>query len=127
MAIEFKMVPKQNNIASPPHTKYYPCAVSKGEVNLEYLAEIIASRSTVTVADCYGVLIGMSEVIGEELAQGKIIKIDRLGTFALTLKGVGTDTPEKLNKNTVLGAKILFKPARNFKKLLQNLKYKRLR
>ena len=127
MSIEFKMVPKQNNIASPPQTKYYPCAVSKGEVDLEYLAEIIASRSTVTVADCYGVLIGMSQVIGEELANGKIVKIDRLGTFALTLKGVGTDTPEKLNKNTILGAKILFKPARNFKKLLQNLSYKRLR
>ena len=94
MAIEFKMVPKQNNIASPPQTKYYPCAVSKGEVDLEYLAEIIASRSTVTVADCYGVLIGMSQVIGEELANGKIVKIDRLGTFALTLKGVGTDTPK---------------------------------
>ena len=127
MAIEFKMVPKQNNIASPPQTKYYPCAVSKGEVDLEYLAEIIASRSTVTVADCYGVLIGMSQVIGEELANGKIVKIDRLGTFALTLKGVRTDTPEKLHNNTILGAKILFKPARNFKKLLQNLSYKRLR
>lgn len=93
MAIEFKMVPKQNNIASPPQTQYYPCAVSKGEVDLEYLAELIASRSTVTVADCYGVLIGMSEAIGEELANGKIVKIDRLGTFALTLKGQGTDEP----------------------------------
>ena len=69
----------------------------------------------------------MSEAIGEELANGKMVKIDRLGTFALTLKGQGTDEPDKLNKNTILGAKILFKPARNFKKLLQNLKYKRLR
>jgi nucleoid DNA-binding protein len=69
----------------------------------------------------------MSQVIGEELAQGKIVKIDRLGTFALTLKGQGTDEPEKLNKSTILGAKILYKPARNFKKILQNLKYKRLR
>lgn len=121
------MVPKQNNIASPPQINYYPCAVSKGEVDLEYLAEIIASRSTVTVADCYGVLVGMSQVVGEELAKGNIVKIERLGTFALTLKGKGTNEPEKLNKSTILGAKILFKPARNFKKLLQNLKYKRLR
>lgn len=127
MAIAFKMVPKQNNIASPPQINYYPCAVSKGEVDLEYLAEIIASRSTVTVADCYGVLVGMSQVVGEELAKGNIVKIERLGTFALTLKGKGTNEPEKLNKSTILGAKILFKPARNFKKLLQNLKYKRLR
>ena len=45
----------------------------------------------------------------------------------LILKGQGTDEPEKLNKSTILGAKILYKPARNFKKLLQNLSYKRLR
>lgn len=127
MAIAFKMVPKQNNIASPPQIQYYPCAVSKSEVDLEHLAEIIARRSTITVADCFGVLIAMSEVIGAELAEGKIVKIDRLGTFALTLKGTGTDTPEKLNKNTILGAKILFKPARSLKMMLQNLKYKRLR
>lgn len=127
MAIAFKMVPKQNNIVSPPQVKYYPCAVSSGEVDLEYLAEIIASRSTVSVADCYGVLIGMSQVIGEELAKGKIVKIERLGTFALTLKGVGTDEPEKLNKNTILGTKMLFKPARSLKKVLTTLKFKRLR
>ena len=127
MAIEFKMVPKQNNIVSPPQTKYYPCAVSKGEVDLEYLAEIIASRSTVTVADCYGVLIGMSQVVGEELAKGNIVKIERLGTFALTLKGKGTDEPDKLNKSTILGAKILFKPAISLKKVLSTLKFKRVR
>ena len=69
MAIEFKMVPKQNNIVSPPQTKYYPCAVSKGEVDLEYIAEVISSRSTVTVGDCYAVLLGMSQVIGEELSK----------------------------------------------------------
>lgn len=127
MAIEFKMVPKQNNIASPPQTNYYPCAVSKGEVDLEYLAEIIASRSTITVADCYGVLIGMSQVVGEELAKGNIVKIERLGTFALTLKGKGTDEPEKLSKSTILGAKILFKPAISLKKVLSTLKFKRVK
>ena len=127
MAIAFKMVPKQNNIVSPPQTKYYPCAVSSGAVDLEYIAEVISSRSTVSAADCYGVLIGMSQVIGEELSKGNIVKIDRLGTFALTLKGKGTDEPELLNKSSILGAKMLFKPARNFKQVLKNLKFKRLR
>ncbi|MFY8096489.1 MAG: HU family DNA-binding protein [Flavobacterium sp.] len=127
MAIEFKMVPKQNNIVSPPQTKYYPCAVSKGEVDLEYIAEVISSRSTVTVGDCYAVLLGMSQVIGEELSKGNIVKVDRLGTFAITLKGQGTAEPELLNKSSILGAKMLFKPARNFKKVLGNLKFKRLR
>lgn len=127
MSVRFKMVLKQNNIASPPETKYYPCAVSSGGVDLEFLADAVADRSTLTVADCYAVLVAMSEVVGEELARGKTVKLDRLGTFSLTLKGTGTDDPERLNKNTILGAKILFKPAEHLKKILVNLKYKRIR
>ena len=127
MPIAFKMVPKQNNIATPPQVKYYPCALSSGEVDLEYLAEIISSRSTISVADCYGVLIGMSQVIGEELAKGKIVKIERLGTFALSLKGAGTDEPQKLNKNTILGTIMLFKPAKSLKKVLTTLNFIRVR
>lgn len=72
-------------------------------------------------------MVAMTEVIGEELARGRIVKIDRLGTFALTLKGTGTDDPERLNKNTILGAKILFKPAQQLKIILKNLTYKRIR
>ena len=127
MAVDFKLVPKQNTSASPPETKYYPCAVSKGEVDLDYLAEIVAGRCTVSVADCYGVLIALSDVIGEQLSQGNIVKIDRLGTFALTLKGSGTNTPEKLSKDLIKSAKILYKPALNLKRILKNITYKRIR
>lgn len=127
MAIAFKMVPKQNNIATPPQVKYYPCAVSKGEVNLEYIAETISSRSTVSVADCYGVLMAMSAVVTQELANGNIVKIDRLGTFAITVKGTGTDCPELLCKDTIKGVNMLFKPAKNIKKILSNITFKRVR
>jgi predicted histone-like DNA-binding protein len=127
MSVRFKMVPKQNNIASPPQTQYYPCVVSSGGVDLEFLAEKVSSRSTLTRADCYAVMVAMTEVIGEELARGRIVKIDQLGSFSLTLKGTGTDDPERLNKNTIIGAKILFKPAQQLKIILKNLTYKRIR
>ena len=55
MAVSFKMVPKTNNLASPPETKYYPCAVHHGEDDLDTLADILVSQSTIIHADCYGV------------------------------------------------------------------------
>lgn len=127
MAIQFKMVAKKNNLATPPEVKYYPCAVSDGTVDLEHIAEIVASRSTISVADCYGVLIAMSEAIGEELANGKIVKIDRLGSFALTLKGKGATTPDVLGKDTIKFAKIIFKPADNLKRFFKKISFKRIR
>ena len=43
MGVSFKMMPKKNNLASPPVTKYYRCAVHNGKVNLNQLAVIVAS------------------------------------------------------------------------------------
>lgn len=121
MAVSFKMVPKKNNLASPPETNYYPCAVSNGEVNLDRLASIVASQSTVSRADCYAVIISLSQAIGESLSEGRIVKIDNLGTFQITLQGMPADTPEDLGKSNIKGAKIIYKPAQDFEKYLKKI------
>ena len=127
MSISFKMVPKKNMMVSPPQTKYYPCAIHKGEEDLESLAEIVASRSTVSMADCYGVIIGLTQVISEALSDGRIVRIDGLGSFQVTLQGLPADTPEELGKANIKKAKIVYKPSINMKKKLNLLSYKRLR
>jgi predicted histone-like DNA-binding protein len=127
MAISFKMVPKKNNLASPPETKYYPCAVHNGEVNLDRLASIVASQSTVSRADCYGVIIALTQAIGDSLAEGRIVKIDDLGTFQITLQGLPADSPDDLGKSSIKGPKIIYKPSRNMKQTLKQLTYKRIR
>jgi len=127
MAVSFKMVPKKNNLVSPPETKYYPCAVHSGEVNLNQLAAIVASRSTVSRVDCYGVIIGLTQAISESLAAGRIVKIDELGTFQLTLQGLPADSPADLGKSNIKGAKIIYKPSKDMKSNLRQLTYKRIR
>lgn len=127
MSVQFKMVAKQNNLVTPPEIKYYPCAVSKGEVNLANLASLIASRSTISKADCYGVIMALSDAIGESLAKGSIVKIESLGTFSLTLQGTGAETPEPLGKKNIKGAKILYTPSIDLKKRIKRIDYKRMR
>ena len=127
MSVQFKMVPKQNNLVSPPEIKYYPCAVSKEEINLDDLARIIASRSTMSRADCYGVIMALSDVIGESLANGSLVKIDSIGTFRLNILGTAADTEEALGKVTIKSAKISFKPSKDLKSRLKRITYKRMR
>lgn len=127
MAIKFKMVAKQDNISSPPVIKYYPCALSQGEINLDDVARIIASRSTLSRADCYGVIMALSEVIGQQLHQGRIVKIDALGTFSLTLQGTGADSDVPLGKANIKGAKINYKPSKDLKNTVKQVTYKRVR
>lgn len=59
MSVSFKMVPKKNNLIAQPQIKFYPCAIHDGEDDLDSLADIIASQSTISKADCYGVINGI--------------------------------------------------------------------
>lgn len=127
MAVEFKMIPKKNVLGSAPEVKYFPCAVSQGEIDLDELAKIIASRTTMSRADCYGVVIALSDVIAESLKQGKIVKIDNLGTFRLGILGSAADSPEPLGKSSIKGAKINYKPSKAIKNKMKEVTYKRLR
>ena len=127
MAVHFKMVAKQNNLATPPEIKYYPCAVHQGETDLEALAAVVASRSTMSKADCYGVIIALTEAIGETLKDGRIVKINSLGTFQLVLQGLAADTPEDLGKANIKGCKIVYKPSPGIKNKLKEISFKRLR
>jgi predicted histone-like DNA-binding protein len=127
MAVLFKMIPKKNMLVSPPVVKYYPVAISDGEADFDYLCKRVAQRSTVSAADCYGALVALTEVIGEELLDGKIVSLDRLGSFKLTLKGTPADTAHELGKSNVIGAKVVYKPSKIMKKTIGSARFKRLR
>lgn len=127
MSVQFKMVAKQNNLVSPPEVKYYPCAVSRGEVDLAGLAAIIASRSTISKADCYGVIMALSQAIGESLADGKIVRVESLGTFSLTLQGTAADAPQPLGKTNIKKAKIVYNPAKDLRSIVKKIDFKRMR
>lgn len=127
MSVAFKMIPKKNMLGATPEVKYYPCAVSQGEVNLDDLASIIADRSTMSKADCYGVVIALSEAIADSLKNGKIVKIDNLGTFRLGIIGNSAESPEPLGKNAIQRAKINYKPSKTIKNKMKEITYKRLR
>lgn len=127
MPVHFKMVPKRNMLVSPPEVKYFPTVVSSGEVDFEYLAKTVADRSTFSEADCYGALIGLTEVIGEELLKGNIVSLDRLGSFRLTIKGTAADTEQELGKTNIIEAKIVYRPSKMMKRTLRGAKFKRLR
>jgi predicted histone-like DNA-binding protein len=100
MSITFKMVPKKNNLVSPPQIKYYPCAIHDGEDDLESLADLVSSQSTISKADCYGVIMALTKVIGESLSDGRIVRIDSLGSFQITLQGLPGESPDELGKTT---------------------------
>lgn len=96
--------------------KWHAVAVRTGKTaTTDDVAERLASRSTVSRADTYAVLVDLGRVLGELMAEGRSVKLKGVGTFYLTCQtqGNGTDTPEELTPGHINGVKVCFIPEYN--------------
>ncbi|TCI93800.1 HU family DNA-binding protein [Tenacibaculum sp. M341] len=122
--INVKRIQKINpqDITAPK--KHYLHAVGSGVTDLERLAYLISNQSTVREADCYAVVLSLVHNILDELAQGKIIKLDTLGTFKIGINSSGVVTKDEVSIRLINKSHINFRPDKRLKQLLKNVDYK---
>ena len=125
MAVKLTTVQKRNprDLASPG--KFYAQAVSDGSVDLNDLAEIIATQCTVSKADCYAVLIALESNIIRELKNGRIIRLGELGNFQVSISSEGSLSLEEVSVSSVKKARINFRPGKSLRSMLKTLVYKK--
>ena len=112
---------------TPPIEKYYPCAIHEGMDDLESLSERIASKSSISEADCFRIVMSLTKEIEESLAMGRVVNIFTLGSFKINIHGEGVDSPEDARKAKINGAKIIYRPSKNMNETLSQLTYKRIK
>ncbi|MGJ5640605.1 HU family DNA-binding protein [Formosa sp. S-31] len=121
--VKFKTIGKKNPQDLLAQEKFYAQAVSDGRLDLKALAQLAARQSTVSRADCYAVLISLSELVTYHLADGKIVDLGDLGSFRMSLSSEGVETSEELSASAIKKAKILFSPGSDLKAMLKTVKY----
>lgn len=95
--------------------KFYAKAVANGKTDLERLAFLVSNQSTVREGDCYAVILSLLHNILDELKQGKIVKLDKLGSFQIGVTSEGVATPEEFNPSIVKNVHINFRPDKRVK------------
>lgn len=90
MAIKYKVVPRVNPSDRTQPPKYYAQAISTGKTTLRPLSKKIAQISTVSSVDTVAVLEAFLQLIPDEIAEGRIVKLGDFGSFSLTRKSQGT-------------------------------------
>lgn len=95
--------------------KWYPRVVTWGKpVSTKQLAKDLANGRTVTAADVYAVLAGLSDVMSMYMAQGRTVKLDGVGTFyysANTNKN-GVDSADNVSARQINSVRVVFLPER---------------
>jgi len=125
MAIKYKVLPRKNprDITAPD--KFYAAAIADGDVDLDWLAELISYQCTVTATDCYAVLLSLEHNIIGELGQGRIVKLGRLGNFQVGISSEGKDTAVEISSSNIKKSRILFRPGKNLRSMLNDLSFKK--
>jgi predicted histone-like DNA-binding protein len=125
MSVKFKVLPRKNPQDLLAPEKYYAAAIGDGEIDLDTLAEKIAYQCTLTEVDCHAVLLSLVHNINEELKQGRIVRLGRLGTFQIGISSEGKTTAEEVNASVIVKSRILFRPGKKLRTLLGNLSYRK--
>ena len=125
MAIKYKVLPRKNPQDLLAPEKFYATAIADGEVDLDRLAELISYQCTVTATDCYAVLHSLEHNIIGELEQGRIVKLGRLGNFQVGISSEGKDTETEVSSTNIVKSRILFRPGKRLRSMLNGLSFKK--
>ncbi len=93
--------------------KWYLRAVTMGRpATTDEVAKRLSVMSTVSPGDTYAVLVGLGEVLGDILSEGRSVHLKGVGTFFYTCRSAqnGVDTPEEVGPQLISAVKVRFIP-----------------
>ena len=127
MKISYKVIGKRSPRDPQGPLKYYAVLKRKGTTSTAELCELIAKKSGLPSAILEASIRSMATEIQNELADGRAVKIDGLGTFSLKVNSEGKPTAEQIRAHHIQAAKINFHSDAPLKKLPKRLSFYRPR
>jgi len=127
MTVKYKVIERgQPGVVGGGEKKFYANVAGNGELSLERLTKRIAQSSTVGGADIRAVLYSMVEVMQDALEEGTIVRLGDLGSLRIGISSNGEIEQEKVSSHSIKGAKTIFTPGPELKKMLKNLHYEKV-
>jgi predicted histone-like DNA-binding protein len=126
MSIKYKLIEKgQPGILGGGTKKWYATIATDGELTVDDLAKRIEKFSALSEADIRGVIIAAENVIVEELLEGRIVRLDKIGSFYPGLSSNGVENEKDFTVADIRGAKVNYRPGRRISNALATAIFKR--
>jgi predicted histone-like DNA-binding protein len=98
--------------------------VPQERMSFNDLCALIAECTTLADYEVEFALAAVKDVIIDNIRIGRGTELGPLGSIELSVKADAVDTEEELNKKLIEKTKILYKPSKDIKKALKEVKYK---
>jgi predicted histone-like DNA-binding protein len=111
MAIKYKSVWRaQPGVVGGGAKKCYASTVIDGEVTVDDLVKEIEKFSSLSEPDIRGVIVAVENVIGNKLADSKMVRLEKLGTFYPTLHSEGKEKEEDVDNHAIRSVWVNYRP-----------------
>lgn len=128
MSIKFNVVERgEPGVTGGGNKKWYASVKTDGEVSIDQLTKEIEKFSALSEADIRGVIIALENVIVNQIVDGKIVRMDKLGSFYPSLSSSGARTEAEFNASFIKGAKINYRPASRIIEALKVAKFTKVK
>ena len=128
MAISFDWYENPVSPDKPEEKRFHPRIIANGQIDTKDLRSRIQSRCTLNEVDVTAVLDALSQVMGEELCEGRQVHLDGIGYFYPTLTAteeIAADTPRRNTKVMLKG--IQFRSDQKLKNSVGHIKIKQMK
>lgn len=102
--------PKMTATGPTNFSAYYYRVIVNDNVTISDIASTIAKRCTVQRADCEACIVAFCQVIRELLLQSCSVKLNKVGSFRLSVASMGSATPEEVTVSNIKKIKTLYLP-----------------
>ena len=126
MSIQYKLYEKpQPGVAGGGVKKWYANAVLDEELTIDDLVKKIEKFSSFSEPDIRGIIVSLENVIKEEITNGKIIRLDVLGSFYPSLSTEGVDNEEDFTAANIKSVKTIYRPGKRILEALKGIKFRK--
>ncbi|ATA90036.1 MULTISPECIES: HU family DNA-binding protein [Bacteroidota] len=126
MPIKYKVIQRvQPGVSGGGDKKYYATNTISGEKTLVDLTKEIEKISTVSGADIRAVLYALVDVMQSSLADGNAVRLGELGSLRVSISSDGKTSEKEVTTASIRGAKVLFTPGKDLKKMLDTLEFQK--
>lgn len=126
MPIKYNLIEKgEPGVAGGGTKKWYAVATNDGELTVDDLTKMIEKFSALSEADIRGVIIALENVIQDNLANGKIIRLDKLGSFYPALSSKGAATKDEFDNSYIRSASVRYRPGTRIINALKTAAFKK--
>ena len=127
MAIKYKIIEKgQPGVKGGGTKKFYATVVTDGEATIDELVKDIEKFSSLSEPDIRGVIAALENVIQERLSDGKIIRLEKLGSLYPAISSNGAEKAEDVNSGLIKEVNINYRPGDRLKKTINDAGFKKV-